>query len=123
MRALAVAPDLYTYTALVKALVAGDDFVGAEAVLAAMEAASAADAVAPAPDRFLYNTLLEGYAKRLRWREAEAVIGRMAAAGLSPNEASYATLVPCLVRSQHPERAVECLQNMRDLNLRLDTKM
>jgi len=123
MIALEMRPDLYSYTALIKALVACDDFVGAEDLLSSMEDASFKDPLAPRPDRFLYNTLLEGYAKRLRWREAEHMLNRLASAGLTPNEDSYATLVPCLVRSQHPERAVDCLQEMRDLNLRLDTRM
>ena len=77
----------------------------------------------PIPDVFLYNAIVEGYSRRLRWREAESTVERMRARGLLPNAETYMYLVPCLIRAQHPSRAVDKLDDVRALGIRMDTEM
>ena len=120
--AAARTPDLFTYTALLKALVGAESFDLAEEVLATLETSDGVSS--PRPDRFMYNQLLGGYARSLRWREALETVERMTTVGgYTPNEDTYAVLVPCLVRSRHADLAVRCLDEMRSLQLRISPKM
>ena len=48
---------------------------------------------------------------------------RMRARGLLPNAETYMYLVPCLIRAQHPSRAVDKLDDVRALGIRMDTEM
>lgn len=113
-------PDLYSHTALLRSLVAARDLAGAEALLAAMEAGGSKDGAKPTPDLFCYNILVEGYCRALRWREAAATVDRFPRLGLSANAATYAVLVPCLIRAQHPELALALLPEMRAKGIKLD---
>ena len=89
--------DKYTYTALVKAAVTGDD---AEELLYDMrEQGVDADAV-------MYNTLIKSLCDQRNFAMALKIVNKMEEAGVAPNSRTYGLLMKGLIESRKPGAAL-----------------
>jgi len=102
MRQEKIKPDKYTYTAVLKALVANKDITGAQELLQEMKE------VGIPLDIVTYNTMIKGLCDSLKLYEAQLLINEMESSRTknnnkaSPNSMTYCLLMNGLLKAQKP---------------------
>jgi len=117
MRSEGIAPDVISFSTVIKAAVAAGDLSRAEAVVAEMRAEGVE------PDVIVLNTILAGYAAQLRWDRAVELLADFEEAGVSADTLSFSLLLRSCVRAQVPEQAKAALTMMRAAELTPNTRI
>lgn len=96
MRGTGLAPDKFTITALIKAVVKDGDFDVARTLLQDMKKAGIdADVVA-------YNTVIGALCQRSSWFEAKELVAEMESIGINPDSKTYGLLMNGLLKLKKP---------------------
>lgn len=96
MKNAGIKPDKVTITALIKAVLADNDFTSARQLLKDMKKAGiGADVVT-------YNTVIQALCSKSKWFEAKELVAEMEANGISPNSKTYGLLMNGLLKLNKP---------------------
>jgi len=107
-----IAPDLVTFTTLMKARMAKGELIAATKLLITME-----ESYSLTPDVTTYNTLIEGLMKRRRWQEALQVQKMMKGKGVLPDAMTYSYIIGGLMKARRPHRALMKFNEMKQRGL------
>jgi pentatricopeptide repeat protein len=96
MKTFGIKPDKVTITALIKAVLAEDDFTSARQLLKDMKKAGIG------ADVITYNTVIQALCAKSKWFEAKELVAEMEANGISPNSKTYGLLMNGLLKLNKP---------------------
>jgi len=103
-----VQPNLITYTTLLKAYLAYDDFESGKQLLERMKLDGFS------PDTEVYNTFINAYARRKNWTEAYSMYQTMKEEKVPMNLYTYSRVIRALATSNQASRAENVLASMRE---------
>ncbi|CAJ1410951.1 unnamed protein product [Effrenium voratum] len=108
MRARGVAPDMFSYGALVQSYVEAKDLPGAERALQSM----LENVKIKRSNTFAYNTLLKHYASEAQVEKAESLLEKMQEDGVTPDGTTYLQMIRVAGATGDTEGAAEWLKRL-----------